>query len=110
VNADFDRIPIVDISGLGSADLATRRAVAAEMGAAAREVGFLYVRGHGLDEALFEDVLAGVRAGEAAGADVAVITATHAHPLETSHPTIASYEQLRVEFDGARGLRIKVAE
>ena len=59
---------------------------------------------------VFEDVLAGVRAGEAAGADVAVITATHAHPLETSHPTIASYEQLRVEFDGARGLRIKVAE
>ena len=59
---------------------------------------------------VFEDVLAGVRAGEAAGADVAVITATHAHPLETSHPTIASYETLRVEFDASLGLRIKAAE
>ena len=62
MHADFDRIPIVDISGLSSADLATRRAVAAEMGAAAREVGFLYVRGHGLDEALFEGVLAAAKA------------------------------------------------
>jgi sugar-phosphatase len=55
---------------------------------------------------VFEDVLAGVRAGEAAGADVAVITATHTHPFETSHPTIASYEHLRVDFHAAQGLQI----
>lgn len=59
---------------------------------------------------VFEDVLAGVRAGEAAGADVAVITATHSHPLETSHPTISSYEHLRVEFTSEQGLRIRPAE
>jgi sugar-phosphatase len=55
---------------------------------------------------VFEDVLAGVRAGEAAGADVAVVTATHAHPFETEHPTIASYAGLRVDFDPPQGLRI----
>ena len=60
--SNFDSIPLVDIAGLGSPDLATRRAVAAEMGAAARNVGFLYVSGHGLDEALFEDVLAAAKA------------------------------------------------
>jgi sugar-phosphatase len=40
---------------------------------------------------VFEDVLAGVQAGEAAGADVTVITATHAHPFETAHTAIADY-------------------
>lgn len=55
---------------------------------------------------VFEDVLAGVQAGEAAGADIAVITATHVHPFETRHPTIASYERLRVDFDPSQGLRI----
>ncbi|MFN3833896.1 MAG: HAD family hydrolase [Allorhizobium sp.] len=59
---------------------------------------------------VFEDVLAGVQAGEAAGADVAVITATHAHPLETDYPTIASYERLRVRFDSTQGLQIKPAQ
>lgn len=59
---------------------------------------------------VFEDVLAGVRAGEAAGADVAVITATHTHPLETLHPTIADYERLRVEFVPSQGLWIKAAK
>ncbi|MBU2327771.1 MAG: HAD-IA family hydrolase [Alphaproteobacteria bacterium] len=58
---------------------------------------------------VFEDVLAGVRAGEAAGADVAVVTATHAQPLETSHPTIESYERLRVDFQPSSGLRIAPA-
>lgn len=58
---------------------------------------------------VFEDVLAGVKAGEAAGADVAVITATHAHPLETGYPTIASYEALRVGFDPVQGLQITAA-
>jgi sugar-phosphatase len=47
---------------------------------------------------VFEDVAAGIKAGEAAGADVMVITATHAHPVETAHSTIANYDGLRVHI------------
>lgn len=54
---------------------------------------------------VFEDVLAGVQAGEAAGADVMVISATHTHPVTTRHPSIASYEGLTVEVT-AEGMRI----
>ncbi|NTF88284.1 HAD family hydrolase [Agrobacterium rhizogenes] len=49
---------------------------------------------------VFEDVMAGIKAGEAAGADVVVITATHSHPLETSHPTLPNYEHVRAHIDG----------
>lgn len=45
---------------------------------------------------VFEDVLAGVMAGEAAGADVMVVTATHQHTLETRHPTLSDYLGVRV--------------
>jgi sugar-phosphatase len=44
---------------------------------------------------VFEDAPAGIRAGEAAGAAVVVITATHQHPMETSHPSYADYARLR---------------
>jgi sugar-phosphatase len=44
---------------------------------------------------VFEDASAGIRAGEAAGAAVTVITATHPHAMETSHPTYADYRSLR---------------
>jgi len=40
---------------------------------------------------VFEDVPAGIKAGEAAGADVAVITATHSHPVKTTHTTLSNY-------------------
>ncbi|EJK79789.1 HAD-IA family hydrolase [Rhizobium sp. AP16] len=49
---------------------------------------------------VFEDVMAGIKAGEAAGADVVVITATHSHLLETSHPTLPNYENVRAHIDG----------
>jgi haloacid dehalogenase superfamily, subfamily IA, variant 3 with third motif having DD or ED len=55
---------------------------------------------------VFEDVLAGVRAGEAAGADVLVVTATHTHPITTHHPGIASYEGLGVDVDAAGEMRL----
>lgn len=54
------------------------------------------------DVLVFEDVLAGVQAGERAGADVMVITATHAHPIETGHPKIPGYAGLVPEVDGGR--------
>ncbi|RFB96324.1 glycerol-3-phosphatase [Rhizobium leguminosarum bv. trifolii] len=41
---------------------------------------------------VFEDAVAGILAGEAAGADVAVITETHATPFETPHFSIANYQ------------------
>jgi isopenicillin N synthase-like dioxygenase len=55
---DFANIPIVDISGLRTGDVAARARVAQALGAAAREVGFLYVTGHGLDPALIDGLLA----------------------------------------------------
>jgi isopenicillin N synthase-like dioxygenase len=53
----FTSIPVVDISGLRSPDRAERERVAAEIGRAARDVGFLYVSGSGVDDALFDGML-----------------------------------------------------
>ena len=46
------------------------------------------------DCVVFEDAAAGIRAGEAAGAPVVVITATHQHPMDTRHPTYVDYNAL----------------
>jgi isopenicillin N synthase-like dioxygenase len=54
----FTSVPIVDISDLTSADLAVRERVAAAVGDAAREVGFFYISGSGIDEQLFDRLLA----------------------------------------------------
>ena len=56
---------------------------------------------------VFEDVMAGVKAGEAAGADVAVITHTHAHPFETSHLKIADYRDLITHTDAEGRLSLQ---
>lgn len=55
---------------------------------------------------VFEDVPAGILAGEGAGADVAVITATHYHPIETSHPLLKSYEGVTSTVDADGKLRL----
>ncbi|MDT5053445.1 MAG: hypothetical protein QOF66_1811 [Mycobacterium sp.] len=57
----FTSVPIVDISGLNSPEPAERERVAGEIGSAAREVGFFYVSGAGVDDALFERTLAATR-------------------------------------------------
>jgi len=46
------------------------------------------------DCVVFEDAAAGIRAGEAAGAAVVVITATHQHPIDTRHPTRVDFNDL----------------
>ena len=45
---------------------------------------------------VFEDATVGIRAGEAAGADVLVVTSTHLKPMLTEHPSIEGYGQLQV--------------
>ena len=57
----FTSVPVVDVSGLRSSDPAEWDRVAAEIGTAAREVGFLYVSGSGIDEALFDHMLAATK-------------------------------------------------
>jgi len=48
---------------------------------------------------VFEDAPAGIAAGEASGASVMVISATHVHPLVTPHPTIRSYNEIGIATD-----------
>jgi sugar-phosphatase len=57
---------------------------------------------------VLEDAPAGIAAGEAAGADVLVVTATHGHPMDTPHPTVADYTTLVVDIldDPARPIRL----
>jgi len=57
----FTSVPIIDISGLRSPELAERERVASEIGKAAAEVGFFYVSGAGVDDALFETMLAATK-------------------------------------------------
>jgi sugar-phosphatase len=53
---------------------------------------------------VFEDSAAGIQAAEAAGAAVVVINATHRHPMETPHPSIAGFETLQVKVAADGGL------
>ena len=53
----FTSVPIVDISGLRSQDRTDRERVATEIGRAARDVGFFYISGSGVDESLFDRLL-----------------------------------------------------
>ena len=61
MTSHFQTVPVVDIAGLGSSDARDRQAVAQCLGRAAREAGFLYVTGHGLDPALIADLLAAAK-------------------------------------------------
>src|ERR1700737_5223300 len=53
----FTSIPVVDVSALRSTEAAGLDIVAAEIGKAAREVGFFYIAGTGVGEDLFERLL-----------------------------------------------------
>ncbi|CAN5465970.1 oxidoreductase [soil metagenome] len=57
----FTSVPVIDISGLYASDRATREAVAAELGRAARDIGFFYISGADIDEALFDGLLAATK-------------------------------------------------
>ena len=49
-------LDVIDLTGLGSGDPATVRRVAAELGQACRDVGFFYVRNHGVPDALLSGI------------------------------------------------------
>jgi sugar-phosphatase len=69
-----------------------------ENGKPAPDCFLLAARRFGLDPAdclVFEDAPAGIAAAEAAGTALAVITATHRHPVETSHPPLPGYDEVR---------------
>ncbi|WP_413791645.1 MULTISPECIES: HAD-IA family hydrolase [unclassified Pseudomonas] len=58
---------------------------------------------------VFEDAEAGIRAGEAAGADVMVVTATHMHPVNALHPQIKDYLGLGIEVGEVGLMRLTSA-
>ena len=58
---DFERLPLIDVSGLRSASIAERRQTALELDRAARNAGFFYASDHGLDQSL----IAGLEAAAA---------------------------------------------
>lgn len=55
-------IPLIDIAPLAGDDLAARRAVAARIGAACRDIGFFAITGHGIDSARIDAAFAAARA------------------------------------------------
>ena len=58
---------------------------------------------------VFEDAPAGILAGERAGADIVVITTTHAHLLETDHLAVASFNDLVAAVTGQGLLEVRTA-
>lgn len=58
---NFTELPLVDVSGLFSHDPRQRKDVADRLGRAAHTVGFLYIKGHGVDPRLLKRVLAASR-------------------------------------------------
>jgi sugar-phosphatase len=53
---------------------------------------------------VWEDTTAGVKAAEAAGASVMIITATHTHPVDTTHPSIVDYDGVTASTDNSGAL------
>lgn len=51
---------------------------------------------------VFEDAPAGIAAGRAAGAAVVIITATHAHPVETDYPRIRDFAHFTTLYRNER--------
>lgn len=59
--SSFTELPVIDISDLADGTAGSRNVIAEQVGAAAREVGFMYITGHGIDEALFNALTAAAK-------------------------------------------------
>ena len=55
---------------------------------------------------VFEDAPAGMAAGEAAGAEVMMVTATHSHPIGGNRPSIRDYGNLSIRVGGEGKLQL----
>jgi isopenicillin N synthase-like dioxygenase len=49
-------VPVIDIAPFREGDQKARQAVAAEVGRAINDIGFLVITGHGVDSALVKEV------------------------------------------------------
>jgi isopenicillin N synthase-like dioxygenase len=56
-----DKLPVIDVAALAGSDTAAKRAVAARLGAACREMGFFYIANHGIPPAAVAGVFAAAR-------------------------------------------------
>ncbi len=59
---DFQSIPVIDIAPLSASSRSAFEATAAEIGKACREVGFFYIRNHGVPQSLIDGTYALSRA------------------------------------------------
>ncbi|WP_297843982.1 HAD family hydrolase [Pseudomonas sp.] len=55
---------------------------------------------------VFEDAPIGIQAGQASGAQVMVVTATHLHPMEMAHGSINDYQTIAARVDEQGQLRL----
>lgn len=53
---DFDTIPLIDVSGIYSENLADRKDVAMQIRDASTRIGFFYVTGHGIQQDVIDHV------------------------------------------------------
>lgn len=57
----FETIPRVDFTKMNSSSMEDRKAIAAEVGAAFKDSGFLYAVNHGISEQLQEELYAAIK-------------------------------------------------
>jgi isopenicillin N synthase-like dioxygenase len=85
-------IPVIDVSGLCSGEVTARRAIARQLGAACRDVGFFYVTGHDVPPPLLEHVFGAARTFFA-------LPASDKQPLSIKH---SPHNRGYVEMQGER--------
>src|SRR5271154_2614794 len=99
-------LDIIDLAGLGSGDPVAVRRVAAELGRACREVGFFYVRNHGVPAALLTDMFACSEAFFAAPRTFKDELAIRRSPHNRGYVGIATESLNRVEADRKEAFNI----